>query len=147
MTAYAMDPQVGQFLDGLSFSLCSTLCPHIFFRQEQFWFKLLRRMGGPIPQQGSVPNLWIWFLQVLSPLFGVFQLMSPCWVLGASYFCWLPSIPHPPLLYNYVQFPYLCISPHLLPHLILTPLFTLPGLSPIKSFPPSTSNAVQATTF
>uniref|UniRef100_A0A0V1KCA7 Uncharacterized protein n=1 Tax=Trichinella nativa TaxID=6335 RepID=A0A0V1KCA7_9BILA len=24
-----MDPQVGQSLDGLSFSLCSTLCLHI----------------------------------------------------------------------------------------------------------------------
>jgi len=26
---YGMDPQMGQFLDGLSFSLCSTLCLHI----------------------------------------------------------------------------------------------------------------------
>ena len=36
MSADGMDPQVGQTLDGLSFSLCSTLCPCISFRQEQF---------------------------------------------------------------------------------------------------------------
>ena len=29
MTVYGMDPQVGKSLDGLSISLCSTLCLHI----------------------------------------------------------------------------------------------------------------------
>ena len=29
VTVYGMDPQVGKSLDGLSFSLCSTLCLHI----------------------------------------------------------------------------------------------------------------------
>ena len=33
-----MDPQVGQSLDDLS------------FRQKQFWVKILRWVGGPIPQ-------------------------------------------------------------------------------------------------
>jgi hypothetical protein len=32
-----IDPQVEQSLYSLSFSLCSTLCPCISFRQEQFW--------------------------------------------------------------------------------------------------------------
>ena len=31
-------------------------------RQEQFWVKVLRRVGGPIPQHGAVPTLWIWSL-------------------------------------------------------------------------------------
>jgi hypothetical protein len=36
----------------------------------------LRWVGSPIPQLGSMPNLWIWSLQVLSPLYWVFQLLS-----------------------------------------------------------------------
>ena len=36
-----VDPQVGQSLDDLSFSLCSILCPYISTRQEQFWVKFL----------------------------------------------------------------------------------------------------------
>ena len=66
-----MDPQVGQSLGSLSFSLCSTLCPYISFRREQFWVKILRRVGGPVPQPGVIPNLWIWSLQVLSRLLGI----------------------------------------------------------------------------
>jgi hypothetical protein len=31
----------GQSLHGLSFNLCSTLCPYISFRQEPFWVKNL----------------------------------------------------------------------------------------------------------
>ena len=38
--------------------------------------KILRCVGGSIPQPGAMPNLWIWSLQVLSPLCWVFQLMS-----------------------------------------------------------------------
>jgi hypothetical protein len=34
----------------------------------KFW----RCVGGPIPQPGAMPNLWIWSLQVLSPLCWVF---------------------------------------------------------------------------
>jgi hypothetical protein len=44
-----MDPLVGQSLDDLSFSLCSTLCPCISFRQEQFWVKNLEMSGWPHP--------------------------------------------------------------------------------------------------
>ena len=84
-----MDPQVGQSLFGLSFRLCSTLCPCISFRQDKFWVKFFRWVGSPIPQLGAIPNLWIWSLQVLSPLFWVFRLISSCWVLGTS---WVPGI-------------------------------------------------------
>jgi hypothetical protein len=47
-----MDPQVGQFLDGLSFSLCSTLCPYIFFRQELLDIEL--------PEDSAIPFLSIY---------------------------------------------------------------------------------------
>jgi hypothetical protein len=43
-------------MDGLSFSLCSTLCPCISFRQEQFWVKILRRVGGSTSQPGAMPK-------------------------------------------------------------------------------------------
>ena len=49
VTVYGMDPQVGQSLNGLSFSLCSTLCPSIPFRQEPFWVKNLEISGWPHP--------------------------------------------------------------------------------------------------
>jgi hypothetical protein len=45
VSACGMDLQVGQSLDGLSFSLCSPLSSRISFRQEQFWVKILE-MGG-----------------------------------------------------------------------------------------------------
>ena len=38
--------------------------------------KLLRCVGGPIPQMGSMPIYYRWSLQVVSPLFGVFPLKS-----------------------------------------------------------------------
>jgi hypothetical protein len=41
VSACGMDPQMGQFLEGFSFSFCFTLCPCISFRQEQFWVKIL----------------------------------------------------------------------------------------------------------
>jgi hypothetical protein len=40
VSVHGMDPQVGQSLDGISFSLCSTLYHCISFRQEQFWVKI-----------------------------------------------------------------------------------------------------------
>jgi hypothetical protein len=45
--------QVGQALHGLSFSLCSILCPCISFRQEQYWVKILEMVSGPIPGGGG----------------------------------------------------------------------------------------------
>ena len=40
VTVYGMDPQVGQSLDGLSFSLCSILCVRICF--HEYFVSLLR---------------------------------------------------------------------------------------------------------
>ena len=62
-----MDPQVRQSLDGLSFSLWSTLCPCNTYRQDQFWVKFFEKDGWP--------NLSVQTLQVLSPLCWVFQLI------------------------------------------------------------------------
>jgi hypothetical protein len=36
----------------LSYSLCSTLCPHIFFRQEPFWVKNLEMSVWPCLTSG-----------------------------------------------------------------------------------------------
>jgi hypothetical protein len=77
VSTYGIDPQVVQSLESLCFSLCSTFCPFISFRQEQFGLKFLRRVGGPLSQMGAVPNLSTRSLQVLSSLCWVFQLMSP----------------------------------------------------------------------
>ena len=69
-------PWVKQSLDGLSFSVCSTLCPHISFRQEPFWVKNLETSGWPhSPTWGALLNLWIGSLQVLLPL---------CWAFHES---------------------------------------------------------------
>ena len=88
MAAYRMDPQVGQSLDGLSFSLGSTICLCISFRQEQIWIKILRTVDGPICQLGTVPNLWIWSLEVLPPFCWVFQLMSSLLGPGSLLLSW-----------------------------------------------------------
>jgi hypothetical protein len=42
--------------------------------QEQFLVNFLRRVSGPIPQPGAVPNLSTWSLQVLSPVFWIQQI-------------------------------------------------------------------------
>ena len=88
----------------------------------------LRWVGSPIPQPGAVPNLWIWSLQVLSPLCWVFQLMSSLlgpgnllgpWHLGLS--SGYPQFPIPHCYTPLFKFLTLCTSPlsPLLPHLIL----------------------------
>jgi hypothetical protein len=43
-------------LDGLSSSLCSTLCPYISFRHEQFWVNILE-MGGWLQPSTRKPSL------------------------------------------------------------------------------------------
>jgi hypothetical protein len=53
VSACGMDPQAGQSLDGLSFSLCSTLCPCISFRQEQSLVKILEMGGWPHTSVGG----------------------------------------------------------------------------------------------
>jgi hypothetical protein len=57
-------------------------------------------MSGPLPQPGALPNLCIWFLQVLSPLSWAFQLISS--PLGPG--CFLLSC-HLGLAGGYPQFP------------------------------------------
>ena len=129
-------PQMGQSLGGLSFCLCSTICPHISFRQEKFWVKNLEMSGWPHPSTGTLPSLWIWSLQVLLPLYWAFQLISSplgprslllSWHLRLA---WLPLVLHcyTPLnpLYN------IPISSHTR----TCPLFPSPSSLPPKSLPP-----------
>jgi hypothetical protein len=76
----------------------------------------LRWVGGPIPQPEAMPNLWIWSLQVLSPLCWVFQPMSSTlgpgrlllsWHLGLSN----PQFPTPHLYIFLFNLLILCTSP------------------------------------
>jgi hypothetical protein len=48
-----MDPTVEQSLDGLSFNLCSTFCPCVFFRQEKFGLRDYEMSGWPHPSTGG----------------------------------------------------------------------------------------------
>jgi hypothetical protein len=66
-----MDPQVGQSLDGLSFSLCSTLYLHIC--SCEYFVLLLRKTGAP--------TLWSSFL--LSFMWSV-NCILVIWSFGAS---------------------------------------------------------------
>ena len=107
--------------------------------------KSLRRVGGPILQVGNVSILFIWFLQVLSPLCRVFQLMSfplctgsilLSWNLGLSdgYFC-SPS----PIATHLCSISWSSLHLlYILSHLILT-LFTSPP-PPFPQSPPSNSS-------
>ena len=65
-----------QSLGGLFFSLFSTLCQCISFRQEQFWVNIFEMGGWSLSSIGAMPNLCIWSLQVLSPICWIIQLMS-----------------------------------------------------------------------
>jgi hypothetical protein len=74
--------------------------------------KFLRWLSGPIPQPGAVRNLWIWSLQVLSPLWlGISANVIPVgsWeplaFLAYGAFWWLPPDPYPPLLHTSIQIP------------------------------------------
>jgi hypothetical protein len=128
---------VGQSLDGLSFCLCSTLCPCISFSQEPFWVKILS-MGGwlhpstrscayplDMVSTGSISPFWVFKLMSSSPM-GPENLLYP-WHLGLS--GGYPQVPHPPLLHTSVQFPDLLYFFCLLPHLIMSPVFYPPPLS------------------
>jgi hypothetical protein len=75
--------------------------------RSNFGLKFWRRVGGPIPQLGPMPNLLIWFLQVLSPLLGGIsanvmpvESWDPLVFLSPGIFWWLPLISHPPLLHT-----------------------------------------------
>jgi hypothetical protein len=68
VSACGMDPQVEQSLDGLSFSLCSTLCPCISFRQEQIWVKFLDMGGWPYSSTGG---------PCLTSVYGLYRFSLP----------------------------------------------------------------------
>ena len=74
VSADRMDPQVGQSLDGPSFSLCLISCPCSSFAQEHFWVKNFEMGGCNQPlTEGNIgvgvgrhrAILWSWSLQVL----------------------------------------------------------------------------------
>jgi hypothetical protein len=107
------------------FHRCSTLCPCISFREEQFWVKSFEMSMWPHPSTGGMPNLWIWSLQVLAPLCWVFQLMSslfspedPFAFLDSGTFWWLTQFPIPHC-YTLFKFLTLCLSFQSPPYLIL----------------------------
>ena len=67
-----MDSQVGQYLDGPSFSFCSSFCPCSSFGQEHFWVKNFEMGGWPQSSIGGCAYL----LEVVStdctsPLLGI----------------------------------------------------------------------------
>ena len=95
----------------------------------KFW----RWVGGPIPQLGAMPNLWIWSLQVLSPLCWVFQLMSSLLGPGSLLLSWhlglsggYPQFPIPHCYTPLFNFLTLCTSPPSPPIPDSAPLFPLP---------------------
>ena len=97
------------------------------------WISLLQGWGRLQP--GASCNLWIWSLQVLSPLCWVFQLMSSLLGPGSLLLSW-----HLGLSGGYPQFP--------IPH-CYTPLFnfltlcTSPPSPPIPDSSPFTISIVQ----
>lgn len=104
--------------------------PAFLFDRSNSELIFLRWMGGLIPQPGAVSIHWIWYIQVLSPLCWIFQLMKSLLCPGNLLGPW-----HLGLSSGYPQFslPYCYIPPfklwpsilfHLLQHLIL-PFFFL----------------------
>jgi hypothetical protein len=94
---------VGQFLDGLSFSLCSISHPSVTFRQEQFWVKDFEMCEWPHPSSGGHMSL----LEVISScsissLLGILanvifigsRKALACMESGTSY--WFSPLPLPP---------------------------------------------------
>jgi hypothetical protein len=67
VSADGMDPWVGKSLDGLSFSLCFTLCRCISFRPKQFWVSFFffldeEAMSGSFQHAIFViyNSVWVW---------------------------------------------------------------------------------------
>jgi hypothetical protein len=56
--------------------------------RNNFELKIWRWVGGPIPQQDALPNLWIWSLQVLLPLCWAFQRFSSLLGPGSLLLSW-----------------------------------------------------------
>jgi hypothetical protein len=142
-----MDPQVGQSLDGLSFSLCSTFCPVISFRQEQFWVKILKMGWWPHPSTRGHALTTGYGLDWFSlPFVGVFQLTSSTWGPWSLFLSWhlglsgcYPQFPTPHYyipLFNFLTF---CTSPLSPPKPDSFPLLPSPSSLPPKFLPPSIS--------
>jgi hypothetical protein len=131
-----MDPQIGQSLHGLSFTLCSTLCPCISFRQEHFWVKILEVSGWPHPSTWET---------CLTSAYGLDRFSSSFWVISANpiligsckaltflafgTFWLLTPVPHPPLIHNSVQIPGPLYISSISSHTDSCPLFPLPLFS------------------
>jgi hypothetical protein len=110
------DTSLGGAVSGCPFHLSllhSLSC--IPLNRSNSGLKVLRTVGGPIPQPGTVPNLSKWSLEVLSSLCCIFQLMSSplglaslllSWHLGFSVYSQFPyPYCYPPLL-NFLTLEY-----------------------------------------
>lgn len=105
--------------------------------------KTLRWLCGPIHRQGSMPIYWRWSLQVLSPPYSSFLLMSSPLGPGSLPHPWCLGLssgspyPHPTLLHISIYSP----GPRSFsfvfhPYLILPHLFPFPYPLPSRSLPP-----------
>jgi hypothetical protein len=88
-----MDLQVGRTLEDPFVSICPIFSPVFLLDKNISGLKILRLVGGPIPQPGAMPIFWRWSLQILSPLCCGFRLKSSLlgpwnllfpWCLGPS---------------------------------------------------------------
>jgi hypothetical protein len=96
--------------------------------------KIWRLVGGPIPQTGALPNLWIWSLQVLPPLCWAFQLISSLLSSGSL----LISL-HLGLAGHYPEFPiFHCYTPlfNFLTLFISSPSLPISDPAPFPLSPP-----------
>jgi hypothetical protein len=84
ISAERMDSQVGQYLDGPSFSFCSSFCPCSSFGQEHFWVKNFE-MGvcGPIPPHGWAPLFILSFFVCVTGNEGSYSLRSKLFLPGS----------------------------------------------------------------
>ena len=142
-----MDPQVGESLDCLSFSFCSTLFPCISFRQKKFWTKFWEGVGvWPTLNWPFITSGYGLYCSL--PFFWAFQLMSSQFCLESHLLSWhqglsvgypqfLTSPCYPPLINLLI----LCISPPSPLTLDPAPFFFSPSLflpNPFHPVPPVT---------
>ena len=104
MSADRMDPQVGQFPDGLS--TVSFFVPVLPLDTIISGLEPLRWVGGPIPQPGAMPIYWRWSLQVLSsPSLSIMAKVihigswEPRVSVVSGTLQWVFPVPHPPATY------------------------------------------------